>query len=254
MSHPPSSNRRLIPQLAAFDPALIIFDKDGTLINFHALWGAWATELARRLEAATGQKLADALFAAIDFDPATGQIAPHGHLAITPVAGMKQVTLEVLRSAGLSHRAAEAALASAWHVPDPVTLAQPLADLPTLFNALRAHNAKIAIATSDDRTPTQKLLDALGIAPFVDALACADDGIPIKPAPDMILTICRQLNISPARSVMIGDNPDDLKMGQRAEVGLTIGVLSGVSSAEELKPHTDLLLSSIEMLLENNRY
>ena len=77
MTHQPSSNQHLIPQLATFDPALIIFDKDGTLIDFHAMWGAWATELARRLETAAGQPLANALFTAIDFDPATGQIAPH---------------------------------------------------------------------------------------------------------------------------------------------------------------------------------
>jgi phosphoglycolate phosphatase len=252
MTHPPSSNRRLIPQLATFDPALIIFDKDGTLINFHAMWGAWATALAQRLEAATRQALTDALFAALDFDPTAGQIAPHGHLAITPIAGMKKVTLEVLRSAGLSRQAAETALASAWHVPDPVALAQPLANLPTLFHALHNHNAKIAVATSDDRAPTQKLLDVLGVAPLVDALICADDGIPIKPAPDMILTICQRLNIPPTRSVMVGDNPDDLKMGRAAGVGLTVGVLSGVGSAKELREHANLLLPSIEMLLEHN--
>jgi len=251
MTYLPSSDRRLIPQLAAFDPALIIFDKDGTLIDFHAMWGAWARELARRLEAATKQPLADALFAAIDFDPATGQIAPHGHLAITPVAGMKKVMFELLQSAGLSPETAEAALASAWQVPNPVALAQPLADLPVLFNTLRAHNAKIAVATSDDRAPTQQLLDAWGVTPLVDALACADDGIAIKPEPDMILTICRHLNISPARSVMVGDNPDDLKMGQAAGVGLTIGVLSGVGSAKELGEYANLLLPTIEMWLEN---
>lgn len=251
MTHQPSSNRRLNPQLAAFNPALIIFDKDGTLINFHAMWGAWATELAQRLEAAAGRPLADTLFAAIDFDSSTGQIAPHGHLAITPIAGLKKITLEVLQSAGLSLQTAETVLDTAWHVPDPVALAQPLADLPTLFNTLRAHNAKIAIATSDDHAPTQKLLDALGVAPLVDALICADDSIPIKPAPDMILTICHRLSIPPARSVMVGDNPDDLRMGQAAGVGLTIGVLSGVSSAKELGEHANLLLPSIKMLLEN---
>ena len=37
----------------AFNPRLVIFDKDGTLIHFDAMWGGWVTELARRLEAET---------------------------------------------------------------------------------------------------------------------------------------------------------------------------------------------------------
>jgi HAD superfamily hydrolase (TIGR01509 family) len=239
----------LHPALAAFGPKLVIFDKDGTLIDFHAMWGAWATELAHRLEMATGLALADRLFRAIDFDPVTGQIASAGHLALTPAAGLKKVTLNILQAAGLTAQAAETALTAAWHAPDPVALARPLANLPALFNALRARNAKIAVATSDDRAPTQKQLSALAIAPLVDSLVCADDNIPIKPASDMILTVCRRLEISPAHTVMVGDNPDDLRMGRAAGAGLNIGVLSGVGAAAELAPRVDLLLSSIGELL-----
>ena len=29
---------------------LVVFDKDGTLLDFHAMWGGWAIELGRRLD------------------------------------------------------------------------------------------------------------------------------------------------------------------------------------------------------------
>jgi HAD superfamily hydrolase (TIGR01549 family) len=240
----------LIPQLAGFAPELIIFDKDGTLIDFHAMWGGWAIELARRLERNTGRPITGRLFEVMDFDPDAGRIMPDGHLAITPTSELQRLTTEVLQATGLSTQAVEAAMAAAWHIPDPVALAQPITDLALLFSTLRAQDAKIAIATSDDRAPTETLLIEMKVAPLVDTLICADDGLPIKPAPDMVLTICGRLDISPTKTVMVGDNVPDLQMGRAAGVGLTIGVLSGLSSAEALADYADILLPSVRELIQ----
>ena len=77
---------QLIPELLALNPALIIFDKDGTLIDINAMWGGWVTELARRLETATGRPIASPLFEVLAFDPVTGIINPTGPLSIAPLA------------------------------------------------------------------------------------------------------------------------------------------------------------------------
>lgn len=250
MTHSPPSSPQLIPQLAAVEPALIIFDKDGTLIDFHALWGGWVIELAQRLEAAAGRPVASRLFSAMNFDPSTGHILPGGHLAVSPVAQLQALTVDVLRAAGLSPQAVETAMAAAWHIPNPVTSVRPLVNLSKLFNALHTLGISIAIATSDDRALTEATLARLGIAPLVNALVCADDGIPIKPAPDMILTVCRSLNILPAKTVMVGDNVPDLQMGRAAGAGLTVGVLSGLGAPADLAGYADVVLSSVGDLLE----
>lgn len=239
----------LRPELATLAPALIIFDKDGTLIDFQAMWAGWLLELARRLEAATGLAITGPLFQAMDFDGQTGRIAPQGKLAVTPMAGLRALTGAVLAELALPSEALEAAMAAAWYSPDPVALARPLTDLPALFGTLRACNLKIAIATSDDRLATAGTLTGLGLTPLVDALICADDGLPLKPAADMVLTVCRRLNIPPGRTVVVGDNAADLQMGRAAGAGLVIGVLSGVSAAADLAPEADVLLSSVGELL-----
>lgn len=242
---------QLIPALAHLNPALIVFDKDGTLIHFEAMWGAWAIDLAQNLEVITGRSMAERLYRALDFYADTGQIAPHGALSVTPMAGLRLLTVQVLvGDLGLSPAAAEAAVAKVWQTPDPVATAHPLADLQTLFTALRAHGLNIAVATSDDRVPTAATLAKLGLTNFVTALACGDDGIPIKPEPDMILTLCRMLGVPPAKTVVVGDNVADLRMGRAAGVGLVVGVLSGVSSAEILGPHADIILPSVAGLVE----
>jgi phosphoglycolate phosphatase len=228
---------------------LIIFDKDGTLIDFNAMWGDWVTELARHLEAAAYITIAPQLFRAVGFDPVTSAVAPVGPLAIASMGEIRALADEVLRAAGLTPASAAAAIQAGWHIPDPVALARPLADLPALFGALRARGMRIAIATTDDRAPTLATLAALGVAPLIDALACGDDGRPIKPAPDAILALCQELGISPARAAMVGDTAADLRMGRAAGVGLTVGVLSGLGSAELLAPLADVLLPSVAELV-----
>jgi phosphoglycolate phosphatase-like HAD superfamily hydrolase len=245
-----SKTHHLIPELEAFAPALIIFDKDGTLIDFDAMWGGWMIEVAWRLEAAAGLPITGRLFHVLGFDPDSSQVAPDGPLAIAPMADLRAVIADVLCQIGLSPQASEAAVAAAWHVPDPVALASPLADLPALFTTLRDREVKIAIATTDDRAPTEATLTGLGVASFVDALVCGDDGMPVKPAPDMVWTICRVTGVLPEQAVVVGDTVADLQMGRAAGAGLVLGVLSGVGSVATLAPHADLLLARVSGLIE----
>src|SRR5436190_864486 len=109
---------------------LVIFDKDGTLIDFDAMWAGWIELLAERLQAATGQPWADPLYRVMDYDAAAGRANPGGPLAASPMAEMRAMAVDLLQAHGLPGEAAETALAAAWHVPDPVTTARPLVDLP----------------------------------------------------------------------------------------------------------------------------
>jgi phosphoglycolate phosphatase len=182
-------------------------------------------------------------------DAATGAVLPGGGLAATPMARLRERTGKVLVDEGLSEAEAEMALAAVWHAPDPVGLARPLTDLAALFGRLRAAGHRIAIATSDDRDPTEQTLAAFGLTGAVDALVCADDGIPVKPAPDMVLRLCTELGIEPSRTAVVGDSAADLRMGRAAGVGLVVGVLTGVGARSDLEPQADAVIGSVEGLL-----
>jgi phosphoglycolate phosphatase len=228
---------------------LLIFDKDGTLIEFDLMWGAWVDELARRLEAAAGLRLRDGLYPLLGVDPGTGLVHAHGLLAATPMSRIREVVVAFVAEAGAEPEAAVEAVGQAWHAPDPVALAQPVTDLPALLGRLRPRVGTFAIATSDDRSPTVRTLAALGIEAEIAALACADDGFPNKPAPDPVLRLCATLGIAPSRTAVVGDSPADLRMGRAAHAARVIGVLTGVGDRASLEPLADLVLRSIEELV-----
>jgi phosphoglycolate phosphatase len=227
---------------------LLIFDKDGTLIEFHLMWGPWVEELAIRLEAATDLALRAGLYPLLGVDRATGRVEAHGLMAATPMRRLREVVEGYVSDAGAGPATAAEAVASAWHAPDPVALAQPVTDLKALLPALRRRVPTFAVATSDDRDPTERTLAALGIAGELAALACADDGMRPKPAPDPVLHLCAELGTAPARTAVVGDSPADMRMARAAGAGRVIGVLTGVGDRAILEPLADVVLGSIEEL------
>jgi phosphoglycolate phosphatase-like HAD superfamily hydrolase len=227
---------------------LLIFDKDGTLIEFHLMWGAWVDELATRVEAGAAQPVRDGLYPLLGVDPGTGLVHAHGLLAATPMSRIRERVEAYLVESGVAPAQAAAAVDAAWHAPDPVALAQPVTDLRALFARLRPIVGTFAIATSDDRDPTERTLAALGIAGEMAALVCADDGILNKPAPDPVLHLCRLLGVPPERTAIVGDSPADLRMARAAGAARTIGVLTGVADRVELAPLADVVLGSIAEL------
>jgi phosphoglycolate phosphatase len=226
-----------------------VFDKDGTLIDFDAMWAGWIEQLARGLEAATRRAVAEALYASMGYDPAARRALPRLPLAVGTMTELRGLAEATLGRLGIPAPEAEAAVVWAWHAPDPVKLAVPLADLRRLFAGLRARGLKIAVATTDDRLPTCETMEALGVAPFVDALACGDDGVPVKPAPDMLLAACLAVGVEPGQAVMVGDSVADMQMARAAGAGLAVGVLSGVSVAADLSPFADVVITSVSDLL-----
>jgi phosphoglycolate phosphatase len=232
-----------------FVPRLVIFDKDGTLIDFHHMWGEWAVRLGRRLDSSSGHSISPRLFLSFAFDPVECRVSPDGPLALWPMTALRQLTVDLVVDAGLGRAEAERAVSQAWYVPDPVQLARPLADLHGIFERLASDGIKIGVATTDDRAAAEATLEALQVAQYVNMVVGGDEGLPSKPAPDMVLELCRRLDVAPAQTMVVGDAVADLEMGRAAGVGQVVGVLSGVSSREILAPYADTLVGSVADLL-----
>lgn len=227
---------------------LVVFDKDGTLIDFHLMWDAWTATLVDRLGPAAGDAVHAAMHAAMGTDPHDGAAAPVAPLPGSIMARLRAVAVAVLRAHGTPEP--ERVVDAVWVPPDAIRSARPLTDLPALFRALAGDGRRIGVVTADDRLATTDTLVFLGVDRWVEALVCADDGLPLKPAPDMFLRACAELGVPPSRAAMVGDTPADLLMGRAAGAGLVIGVLSGAGDRSRLAPHADGILGSVADLCD----
>jgi len=235
-------------RLKHFRAQAIIFDKDGTLIDFDAMWGGWVVFLAEQLQMLSGLSVREPLCIAMGYDDANQKVLAHGKLAATPMSQLYCLTVEVMQSLGLSAKQAEIVVEQGWYIPDPVILAKQFTDTRALFSQLHSQNIKIGIATTDDCAPTQAMIEAFDIEDYLTTVVCADDGIPAKPAPDMVLTICERMKVDPSKVMVVGDTTADLKMARAAGAGLVVGVLSGVSASNDLIYYADVLIESVDNL------
>lgn len=215
----------------------IIFDKDGTLFDFNATWGAWTRGM---LDAEAGHdpvlfsRLADVL----GYDVPAATFRPES-IVIASTAGE---VAEVIRSV-LPDLDADALLSRMNAAAAAVTQVEAV-PLQSYFAGLRAAGLRLGIATNDAEAPARAHLARAGVTQHFDFIAGYDSGHGGKPAPGQLLAFCAETGLGAENCLMVGDSTHDLHAGRAAGMR-TIGVLTGPAPREELSPLADVVLSSI---------
>ncbi|MBK1635873.1 HAD family hydrolase [Rhodovulum adriaticum] len=215
----------------------ILFDKDGTLFDFHATWGGWAADFLTELTDGAPDAMAR-LGAAIGFDPATTRFDPHSPvIAGTPdeVAALMLPHLPQMTPRALLTRMNAAAARA------PLCPAVPL---PPLMADLAARGLALGVATNDAEAPARAHLSAAGVLERFDFIAGCDSGFGAKPEPGQLLAFAGAVGCAPDQVAMIGDSRHDLHAGRAAGM-TTIGVLTGPARAQDLADLADAILPDI---------
>jgi phosphoglycolate phosphatase len=94
-----------------------------------------------------------------------------------------------------------------------------------LLADLRERGHRLAIATGKSRQGLARALDTAKLRDTFSATRCADETDP-KPHPAMLIELMEELDVPPARTLMIGDTTHDLQMAANAAVA-AVGVTFG---------------------------
>jgi len=235
---------------------LVIFDKDGTLIDFTATWVPLIRKRVSFLLKVLGREdeaLGAFLLKSWGIDPVSGKIDSRGPCPVSPRSDEIVIGTMALYQKGYPWDEAKQWVAQAFDQADADSdwreKVVPIKGIQTFLSRLRENGFSTALATSDERKDTEAILSHLAMDGLFDIVLCAGDVSPPKPHPETVLAICRQLSISAQETILLGDTITDMMMGKRAGVGLTIGILEGgVTPREELERVADLVVDSIRDL------
>ncbi|MDB5096703.1 MAG: putative phosphoglycolate phosphatase [Cyanobacteria bacterium RYN_339] len=228
---------------------LVVFDKDGVLMDFHRRWAAITHARAEALADFVDPEVMTALLGLTADD----RVLPGGLLAGASRQESMVAAAVAVHQTGLPwHEAighARMAFDQADFDVDFDQSSQPLPGVVETVRTLHAAGWVLAIATTDQTDDAWKFLHHAGLAECFRTVIGADRVTVGKPDPGMFILACEKAGIAPADAVMVGDLDIDLMMGRAAGARLMVGVLSGVGDTELLRPHADLLMEDIQDLV-----
>ena len=122
------------------------------------------------------------------------------------------------------------------------------------LRALKAMGLPLAVITNKTEAFTLPLLEKTGLAPFFDAVVCADRLPKIKPDPMPLIWTCGRFGVAPDEALFIGDSVNDALAGNAAccRVFLVPYGYNEGRNVQELA--CDAIVPSIESAVELIRY
>jgi phosphoglycolate phosphatase len=219
----------------------ILFDKDGTLIDFNATWAAVARKMA--MQAASGDAVkADRLLDISGLDLATGGFRPDSIFAAGTNADLVALWHPHLEREELTETVA---MYDALTAREGAASAVVLSGIRDAIARLHAAGYRLGMATNDSTLGAEQTLVALGFAHMFAAAYGYDAVARPKPAPDVVIAFADMAGMKTSEIAMVGDNRHDLETGRAAGAGLIVGVLSGTGTRATLAPLADVILDSV---------
>jgi phosphoglycolate phosphatase len=221
-------------------PKAILFDKDGTLVDFDQSWGEAGFHVISAL-AKDDPLTFERLSQAAKYDTKTRRFLPGADLIAGTSTDFGPDWAKALGRSDTETVAKEIDRLFMELAPTMmVTIGNPLEVIKTL--AARGYH--LGIATNDIEAAALQQAELMGLLPHLDFIVGHDSGHGAKPGPGMVTGFARHVGVEPASVALVGDSTHDLHAA-RAAGAIGIAVLSGPATHAELAPHADHVIDSI---------
>src|ERR1035437_1600508 len=114
---------------------------------------------------------------------------------------------------------------------------------------LKNNNIHVSLLTTKGQDQADRIIEHFHLTKYFSHIMGRRVGVPVKPSPEPLLMICKDLNVLPTESIMTGDTELDIQCGKSAFVK-TCGVTYGYRTREVLeKENPDFLIDKITALI-----
>jgi len=233
---------------------MVIFDKDGTLIDVHHYWCSMIEFRAKFFIDSLKDKninhelLYDELVDNMGIDIKTKKMKQEGPVGIKPRSFIVNVALNTMLKYEQSYT--KKMVEEIFNKVDEYSknrlteIVKTLPNVKNILENLKKSNLKITIATTDLTQRAILAMKALELDSYFTDIVGADLVKNAKPNPDLVEYILQKNSLSKEEVVVIGDSMADLEMAQNAQCKF-IGVKTGL--------FTEYFLDNSENIIEDLR-
>ena len=211
----------------------VIFDKDGTLMEFDPFWVKVAESAVQDILNRLGINSVPVWEVLEAFGVRGGISDVNGILRKGTYEQAGEALCEVLERYGIKIQSAKlsALLREAFAANSGAGEIKGCAGLKETLCRLKSLGIRLAVVTTDSADITRKCLEGLGIEKFFDKIYTDDGKTPPKPEPYCAEEFLRTYGIKPENAVMVGDTLTDAQFAENAGMKF-IAVASGAAGKE----------------------
>lgn len=221
----------------------VVFDLDGTIVNFNL---DYKTARAETIQYLSAQGFPRSLFS---LNESVFEMLKKIEISMKN-QGKNQKQFSKLKQTIL-------ALLEKYELESAKTTSLIPGILETL-KTLKQNKLKLALFTVNSKKSTNYILDTFHLKNSFDAIITRDSVSKVKPNPMHLETALKKLKVKPTEAIVVGDSIWDMKTAQELHV-FAVGVTYGVSTPEELThAGANCLISSpidlIKLIEETNKH
>lgn len=228
----------------------ILFDKDGTLIDF-SLWrdaGIKTIETIMNEYNLKDEELFKELKKSIGITE--NGVEPFGALAYKSHDDMAcelHFLLSKYRKIDLKQFKSHVSELLRKEVLRKDVEFKQIADIKELYRCLNLHGIKMGLATADSKQSAMHMIDKLNLNDCFEFIGSYDGVMKQKPNKDMCVRFCNMYGLNPNEVAIVGDSYNDMMFAKNSGA-IGVGVLSGVSCKINLKDVANVIIPSIDSL------
>ena len=239
-------------------PEIVLFDKDGTLIDIHHYWASMLRMRSKKIIdqwfSNHGDKvnIETRLIDAMGIDLLTGKIKTIGPVGIKSRKFIANLVTDIVRLNGVQihNNETEEIFLEIDRITskDMAPLLKPLPGIFTLINQLEKKGVLMSVVADDITSRTRLAMKTLKIDHFFSEIIGGDDVKNNKPCPDLAINVSKKTGINTNKMMVIGDNPVDIQMGLSAGVNLNVAVLTGLSDIKSFDNLNCIVINNLKCI------